>query len=185
MLVFIVGPKGCGKTSVILELCRIGYGHPIPVFTTRAQRPKELEKISISQETFDLLQSKELFYTVNHVLGNKYGSWKETIRMCVDEPSKIGFLDLSVNEIEIFKALPSYKILLIPDSIQQLREQLINSNRHDRLIGIEEDYRKHIKFIDVVKQDRSWSIVINSHNQLEQTASKIQNILRELHPSNT
>jgi guanylate kinase len=180
MLVFIVGPMGSGKTTLIHHLCKIGCGHPIPVFTTRPQRPGELEKISVSPLGFEKIQSLGLFYRVNHVLNHMYGSLQDTVIECCNERTRIGLLDLSIRELDEFRELSSLKVLILPENIEQLRTQLVNSERFDRLSGMEKDYQDHLVFSSSIENLSDWLIVPSTPNKLHITAQTVQTFIQKI-----
>lgn len=168
---------GAGKTSLILHLCSMGFGHPIPVFTTRTQRPAELEKVSISLSTFEKLIELDMFYSVSTVKNHMYGNLKDSINGCTSNTKRIGYLDLSIKQLPDFSGLSTLKILILPANGDQLRDQLRLSNRHDRIDGAKSDFDEHLAFQASVINHPDWFIVKNLPNQLEEIALPVKNFI--------
>ncbi|MEO6109823.1 MAG: hypothetical protein ABIP50_02340 [Candidatus Saccharimonadales bacterium] len=74
--ILLLGPSSTGKSTLIHEMqplmdTKLEYVKPI---MTRANRPEETDKISVSDGEFDAMQSDDAFVVVNNLYGVRYGT---------------------------------------------------------------------------------------------------------------
>jgi guanylate kinase len=105
---------------------------PLPNFTTRPLRTKEVERIWISPEALDSAQAAGQVSFVNHVLGYRYGALQRDVLAARESRDAILF-DIFPTYIEKLAFAYAGLVFVLPESVQQLARQLRNSGRSSRI----------------------------------------------------
>lgn len=163
-LFVIAAPSGTGKTTLVKALVSevprlaVSISH-----TTRSKRPNEEEGINyffVSEEEFRRRLDQGDFLEYARVFGNYYG----TSQHWVTDARKKGIdviLEIDWQGMQQIKALvpDSISIFVLPPSLDNLRERLINRNQdkpqviQERLIDVKETISHVHEFDFVVVND--------------------------------
>lgn len=140
----ICGVFGVGKSTIIKKIIslddRFVYISP---FVTRPLRLGEVDKISISEEEFAIMEKNQEFLIVNEFFGIKYGTPKGKVLECFKNNS-FPILDWQAKDIE--KIMSFFKeelfiVYLMPPSIEVLKDR-ITDNRNNYIERLEEAKRE-------------------------------------------
>lgn len=139
LFVLLLGPSATGKSTIIGEMNALSEGREfeyVKPIMTRDNRPGEVDKISVSDETFDELERSGEFVVVNGLYGVRYGTPLKGIL----EPLQKGNTPILDYPLETVGALqrPEYDTLnfyIYPRSIGQWQSRMERSGRNqaDRL----------------------------------------------------
>lgn len=121
----LLGVSGVGKSTVIRELRsldpRFEYVSP---YTTRQLRDGETDKIHVSDEVMDRMESTGEFVVVNNLYGVRYGTPREPIVTSLQRGS-FPILDWPIQKLKIMQELfPLYVVYITPPSIEKLTRRL-------------------------------------------------------------
>lgn len=137
MRIFISGPSGVGKSSVIKEVLKRKSDLILSVsYTTRPPRPGEKDGIDyffIPRKTFDEMVEKELFMEWANVHGHFYGTSLEWVKSREIEGFNIIF-DIDVQGVIQAKAKGTKGcfIFIVPPSMDTLSQRLGHRGTEDR-----------------------------------------------------
>ena len=157
--IFIISaPSGCGKTSLVRELCNTySFLEQTVSFTTRSIRLGEVDGYDyhfISKETFIDKRSKNEFIECQSVYENYYGTSYDSIDTILKSGKDV-ILEIDYKGMLTIKSkIPKAKsIYIIPPSIEELEKRLIDrgldstSVIHKR-VSQAEDELHYVKFAD-------------------------------------
>jgi guanylate kinase len=190
-ILFIVGPSGTGKNTIIEELSKSPRFHDIITATTRPPRENNgtLEKdgevyhfVSIS-EFEEMVKKRELVeYAFVHNQ-NYYGTPVSEFIKCVNE-DKIAIADIDVNGVKTFLNLnPNTKtIFLLPPNLETLLDRVFKRDQNnidkadlkDRLLTSINEYNTAIN-------TKNYIFVVNDN--LDKALIEINQILEGNIPS--
>lgn len=181
LFVLLLGPSATGKSTIIAEMntqsrdCTFEYVKPI---MTRPNRPRETDKIHVSDQEFELLDQAGEFVVVNGLYGVRYGT---PLRGILDplERGNVPILDYPLDTVPALKR-PEYDTLnfyIYPSSVEDWQGRLENSGRNtsDRLeSGIRE--LGSLATRGLIHPDIDVSI-INANGHANQAAADILNVI--------
>ena len=157
--IFIISaPSGCGKTSLVRELCNTySFLEQTVSFTTRSIRSGEVDGYDyhfISKETFIDMRNKNEFIESQSVYENYYGTSYDSIDSILKSGKDV-ILEIDYKGMLTIKSkIPKAKsIYIIPPSIEELEKRLIDrgldstSVIHKR-VSQAEDELNYVKFAD-------------------------------------
>ena len=157
--IFIISaPSGCGKTSLVRELCNTySFLEQTVSFTTRSIRLGEVDGYDyhfISKETFIDMRNKNEFIESQSVYENYYGTSYDSIDSILKSGKDV-ILEIDYKGMLTIKSkIPKAKsIYIIPPSIEELEKRLIDrgldstSVIHKR-VSQAEDELHYVKFAD-------------------------------------
>ena len=157
--IFIISaPSGCGKTSLVRELCNTySFLEQTVSFTTRSIRLGEVDGYDyhfISKETFIDMRNKNEFIESQSVYENYYGTSYDSIETILKSGKDV-ILEIDYKGMLTIKSkIPKAKsIYIIPPSIEELEKRLIDrgldstSVIHKR-VSQAEDELHYVKFAD-------------------------------------
>ena len=157
--IFIISaPSGCGKTSLVRELCNTySFLEQTVSFTTRSIRLGEVDGYDyhfFSNETFIDKRSKNEFIECQSVYENYYGTSYDSIDTILKSGKDV-ILEIDYKGMLTIKSkIPKAKsIYIIPPSIEELEKRLIDrgldstSVIHKR-VSQAEDELHYVKFAD-------------------------------------
>lgn len=128
--IFIISaPSGCGKTSLVRELCQTySFLEQTVSFTTRTLRTGEVDGLDyhfISSESFLRSQKNNEFIESQNVYDNFYGTSYDSINEILDS-GKDAILEIDYKGMLLIKSkIPSsISIYIIPPSIDELYKRL-------------------------------------------------------------
>ena len=129
LLIVISAPSGAGKTSVLFEVLKL---HPEITFSVSAttRKPREGEKDGVNyhfltEEEFEASIKKKELLEWNIVHGNKYGTFKSSVKEVLDKGEHIILDTDTVGAFNIRKHFPeAILIFIIPPSPDVLKERL-------------------------------------------------------------
>ena len=182
MLILLSGVSGAGKDTIKKELIKRNENIvSLPSYTDR--EPREGEKNGeqynfISTEEFKkLIEKNDLYeYDIHH--NHYYGTSKKLLNERL-ESNKIIVKDIDVNGVEnLVKLLgQSVKIVTIFLKVQkeELRKRLINRNTKIP----EEEIELRLSRLEYEESKMEMYDYVIENNDLEQTISKIQNIIEQ------
>lgn len=181
ILVLISSPSGGGKNSVIRELiAHIEDAVQFVTTTTRDRREGEIDGTDyhfISRDVFEKKIEAGDFVEYNDYAGNLYGTEKEKLDASLEE-HEILFSQADVNGKHSLDKLgiPHLSIFLMPESMDVLRERIINrggvseKKMHERLQIAEEE----------LETSKDYDVrVINKEGKLEETVEEIVGVIEE------
>ena len=157
--IFIISaPSGCGKTSLVRELCQTySFLEQTVSFTTRAIRPGEVDGLDyhfISEEDFLTSKNNNKFIESQKVYDNFYGTTYESVDEILHS-GKDAILEIDYKGMLLIKSkIPSSKsIYIIPPSIDELHKRLLDRGLDSReviekRISEAQDELKYVKFAD-------------------------------------
>jgi len=157
--IFIISaPSGCGKTSLVRELCQTySFLEQTVSFTTRALRSGEVDGLDyhfISEEDFLTSKNNNKFIESQKVYDNFYGTTYESIDEILHS-GKDAILEIDYKGMLLIKSkIPSSKsIYIIPPSIDELHKRLLDRGLDSReviekRISEAQDELKYVKFAD-------------------------------------
>ena len=166
--IFIISaPSGCGKTSLVRELCRTySFLEQTVSFTTRAIRPGEVDGLDyhfISKEDFLTCKNNNKFIESQNVYDNFYGTTYDSINEILHS-GKDAILEIDYKGMLLIKSkIPTSKsIYITPPSIDELHRRLLDRGLDTReviekRVSQAQDELKYIKFADytVINDDFS------------------------------
>ncbi len=166
--IFIISaPSGCGKTSLVRELCHTySFLEQTVSFTTRALRPGEVDGLDyhfISKEDFLTCKNNNEFIESQNVYDNYYGTTYDSINEILYS-GKDAILEIDYKGMLLIKSkIPTSKsIYIIPPSIDELHRRLLDRGLDTReviekRVSQAQDELKYIKFADytVINDDFS------------------------------
>ena len=130
--IFIISaPSGCGKTSLVRELCQsYSFLSQTISYTTRAVRSGEMDGSDyhfISKEGFIKKQGNNEFIESQRVYDNYYGTSYDSID-AIHRNGKDAILEIDYKGMMLIKSkIPSAKsIYIIPPSIKELENRLLD-----------------------------------------------------------
>tara|TARA_B100000674_G_scaffold397786_1_gene342739 strand:- start:93 stop:674 length:582 start_codon:yes stop_codon:yes gene_type:complete len=166
--IFIISaPSGCGKTSLVRELCQTySFLEQTVSFTTRLLRPGEVDGHDyhfITKEDFLISKNNNKFIESQNVYDNFYGTTYESIDEILHS-GKDAILEIDYKGMLLIKSkIPSSKsIYIIPPSIDELHKRLLDRGLDSREViekrlSKAQDELKYVKFADytVINDDFS------------------------------
>lgn len=183
LMVVISGPSGVGKDSVVKLLVKRDHNlHFIITMATRPPRPGEVNGVDyffVSKEEFEKLISEDEFIEYAVVYEEYKGVPKQHVREAL-KSGKDMILRLDVQGAARFRSLFPQAILifLVPEDDQAWLEQLRSrkSETPETLKVRIKTAREELECIDQFDY-----IVVNAHNQLDQTVDEILAIIDAEH----
>ncbi len=128
--IFIISaPSGCGKTTLVKEICdSYSFLEQTISHTTRKIRANELDGkdyLFVNDEEFMTKVKNKEFIEYQNVYGNLYGTSFSSIKSITDS-GKDAILEIDFKGmLSIKKSIPSaISIYILPPSIQELRARL-------------------------------------------------------------
>tara|TARA_B100000282_G_C31532835_1_gene399237 strand:- start:99 stop:671 length:573 start_codon:yes stop_codon:yes gene_type:complete len=138
--IFIISaPSGCGKTSLVRELCKTySFLEQTISFTTRSFRLGEVDGQDyhfISREMFINKKNKNEFIEWQSVYENFYGTTYESINYIL-KSGKDAILEIDYKGMLMIKSkIPEAKsIYIIPPSIDELKRRLLDRGLDSRSV---------------------------------------------------
>ena len=166
--IFIISaPSGCGKTSLVKELCQTySFLEQTVSFTTRDIRSGEVNGLDyhfISKESFLTSKANNKFIESQKVYDNFYGTTYDSINKILHS-GKDAILEIDYKGMFLIKSkIPSSKsIYIIPPNVGELRKRLLDRGLDSREVienrmSQAKDELKYAKFADytVINDDFS------------------------------
>jgi guanylate kinase len=179
MLLLVVGPSGSGKTTFIRfalkhlsnakVICIDVYSPYSRVYETN------LGKRSVTFETFNENQQNGAYSIINTYDNCKYGY---SIPTECNKSEIFYILDYPGEYPECIE-LTSYNwfgIMVLPPSIQVLKERLFKTNRNNRIESAIDEYKECLSDIESDKITGNWLILYNSKiKEIIDTINEIKN----------
>ena len=135
MLVLLLGPSGVGKTSIIHVLAETCGWSVVPSYITRPQRDDERYKRTLSQQDYQNRLENNQFFTHVEQFQYMYGTLKADIELA-QSSDDVWVLDFDVYAYkESFIGVEHLAFVVLPESEEQLKAQLLETGRADRLVG--------------------------------------------------
>ncbi|PRY91729.1 hypothetical protein [Donghicola tyrosinivorans] len=174
MLTFFLGPSGVGKSTVMKKLINNHGWRKIPVYTTRPARAND-DKVSITPD--DFLRRADLghFFRYSKMFGEFYGNDKASILDAMSYSSSQHWcLDMKDSELKYYPYPNILKIIILPETFEQLSIQVRADNRSDFSRDLREELRSYQEMcVTDAKSDQH--IVINTHGDVEETVAQSLN----------
>lgn len=181
MLVLFFGVSGVGKTTIMNALHNSSGWKYVPTFMTRPLRPEETGKFSISQLQFRDMELNGEFLFVNNFFGNLYGTPRKQIEEAVRDCSAYWMMDFPIVKREsMLNLYPYIGIIVFPESIEQLEDQILKSGRESRLKSILEDfYQNHLPYQHMDIKPPLLFNVINYKDRVQKIIKEINILVSE------
>ena len=151
-------PSGCGKTSLVRELCQTySFLEQTVSYTTRAIRSGEVDGQDyhfISKDEFIENKKNNKFIESQNVYDNFYGTTYESINEILTS-GKDAILEIDYKGMLLIKSkIPSSQsIYILPPSIQELEKRLFDRGLDsdeviEKRVSQAKDELKYVKFAD-------------------------------------
>lgn len=133
LFILLLGPSSVGKSTLIKALNEISgqkFVYPNP-YTTREARIGD-DKVSVTDEEFDILKKDGTFIQVNQLYGARYGPPIANVRAALSN-SKIPILDFPLDKIHELKR-PEYDLLhvyVFPPTVEKWVNKLNSLRRNN------------------------------------------------------
>ena len=157
--IFIISaPSGCGKTSLVRELCQTySFLEQTVSYTTRAIRSGEVDGQDyhfISKDEFIENKKNNKFIESQNVYDNFYGTTYESINEIL-RSGKDAILEIDYKGMLLIKSkIPSSQsIYILPPSIEELEKRLLDRGLDsdeviEKRVSKAKDELKYVKFAD-------------------------------------
>ena len=157
--IFIISaPSGCGKTSLVRELCQTySFLEQTVSYTTRAIRSGEVDGQDyhfISKDEFIENKKNNKFIESQNVYDNFYGTTYESINEILAS-GKDAILEIDYKGMLLIKSkIPSSQsIYILPPSIEELEKRLLDRGLDsdeviEKRVSKAKDELKYVKFAD-------------------------------------
>ena len=131
-IVLFLGPSGAGKSTLIRSLVQLDpqFRYVAP-YTTRPLREGEVDKIHVSREQMNYLESRGQLLARNTLYGYEYGTPRGVIRQYLDA-GIFPCLDWPINRLCILTMEFSeqlFNVYVSPPSIKVLQQRLVTDGR--------------------------------------------------------
>lgn len=144
MLVFILGPSGAGKTTLMTRLRQSHGWNVVRTYTTRPPREGEVDKVSVTIDEFAAMAQGGRFFRAKNLFGNFYGEDRAQLLEAISARTPdFWCLDLALTELDYYSQYQTGKVILLPSTIAQLKAQLEDCGRDDRIEFAEPDYQTY------------------------------------------
>ena len=183
--IFIISaPSGCGKTSLVRELCGCyAFLSQTISYTTRPIRSGEengSDYVFISRDEFIAKKKKNEFIESQDVYDNFYGTTYESISTILKSGNDV-VMEIDYKGMLVIKSkIPTAKsIYIIPPGISELKKRLLERGLDsdeviDKRVSVAEEELKYTKFADYVIVNDNFSLASESLKSLV-LMSHIQN----------
>jgi len=175
MLIAFIGCSCVGK-STIMNLLHKNRGFIYAKnIVTRHSRFGEYHKTTISEDDFDnAIINNELILENRH-FNFKYSYLRSDIEQAISDLNNYWMIDFGIENINQLNNFDNtYKIIIIPESIEFLKENVIKSGRQERLDEIILSYENFYANLNEVFNNELNSLVIkNKKNDLGGVTFKI------------
>ena len=157
--IFIISaPSGCGKTSLVRELCQTySFLEQTVSYTTRDIRSGEVDGQDyhfISKDEFNKNKKNNKFIESQNVYDNFYGTTYESIHEILAS-GKDAILEIDYKGMLLIKSkIPSSQsIYILPPSIEELEKRLLDRGLDsdeviEKRVSKAKDELKYVKFAD-------------------------------------
>ena len=157
--IFIISaPSGCGKTSLVRELCQTySFLEQTVSFTTRTIRSGEVDGLDyhfISKDEFIDNKKNNKFIESQKVYDNFYGTTYESINTILAS-GKDAILEIDYKGMLLIKSkIPSSQsIYILPPSVEELEKRLFDRGLDsdeviEKRVSRAKDELKYVKFAD-------------------------------------
>lgn len=175
MLVILYGVSCVGKTTVISELIKNHNWKPINCYLTRDIRSDDIARIKISKKEFIAFEKDKFFLAVNKHFDTWYGTPLNEIEHAVSSQEEIFVLDFMIGNRHQLASYDHKKVIIIPESEEQLATHVKKTNRLEREDEILNDYRKNYNTDQLVKYlSERFAVVTNYELNLRKTIESIK-----------
>lgn len=177
MLTILYGPSCVGKTTLIKHLISDYGWQSISCYITRPVRSSDIRRVSVTRKEFKKLEEENFFHCVNHHFEASYGTPKnelvDSAKSCADR-FVLDFMLKNYFQLEPFE---HKKIIVLPESIENLKLQIDGSDRSNRyesiLKDIEENYSEEkLTFY----KDNGFKILVTRFNNIAATLNDFMEI---------
>ena len=173
MLVALVGPTGAGKSTITHMLVHNWNYSVFRIVTTRPQRGREIDRISVSASDFARLKRSGAFLWVNSAFGYRYGIPRHLLDSLPSiQPTYL--MDPALDDLDKISKLQGHKILflILPPTWDELERRLLEKGRAARLSEARDQYdRCKAAIANGLPELTTCRIVINE--SAEESANKI------------
>ena len=157
--IFIISaPSGCGKTSLVREICQTySFLEQTISYTTRAIRSGEVDGQDyhfISKDEFIENKKHNMFIESQNVYDNFYGTTYESINEILAS-GKDAILEIDYKGMLMIKSkIPSSQsIYILPPSVEELEKRLLDRGLDsgeviEKRVSQAKDELKYVKFAD-------------------------------------
>jgi guanylate kinase len=177
MLTILYGPSCVGKTTLIKHLINDYHWKPISCYLTRPLRVGDVGRIPVTKEEFEKLEKENFFHCVNHHFEASYGTPKNELVDSAQSHADRFVLDFMLKNYLQLEPFEHKKIIILPESIENLKLQIDGSDRSNRyesiLKDIEENYSEEkLTFY----KDNGFKILVTRYNDIAATLNDFMEI---------
>jgi len=178
MLILVFGVSCVGKTTIMNHLVEKYHWLFINTYTTRTLRKGEVAKIHVNKTEFENMKQNNNFLCVNEIFGNSYGTPQAEIKNAISS-AQYFIMDFPLARREqVFGDFYHISIVLVPENIEQLMQQIKETNRTERTSEILKDYEFHLSYINNIKTQYPTFTVTNYKEQISSTSRQIYDLVQ-------
>jgi guanylate kinase len=179
MLVILYGPSCVGKTSIQKGLIESDCGaKAVRCFQTREPRDSDVGRVHVSQKEYDDILIDEEIAISNQHFGNYYGTSKRDLDTSLNN-DQLFVLDFLIKDRALLDPYNQKKVLIVPDSLNQVLSQMNAAGRSSRREQIIEDYKKHYVYSHLKKLEREGFFFLrNSHKNVDRAINDLRDYLK-------
>ncbi len=174
MLLILYGTSCSGKTEIIRHLVKFHEFQIIECYHTRKQvRKTDIARIRLSDDEFDEMVIKGELAFVNEQLNARYANKPEDFKTAVKSTERY-VLDWPINKSEKLIEFEHIKIIIMPESQEQLTDQIKKAERTERLTEILDDYKTFYALEKLlVYENDGFHVVYNKDNRIKESVEEI------------
>lgn len=188
MLIVFTGVSCVGKTLIMNYLHKEKGWQYVRNITTRLARLGEYHKISVNQSIFNQEKENGNLQLVNDFFGDSYGYLSLDLKRAISTTNEFWMIDFGIENLnQLSDFSNTYRIIVLPESIEFLRSNILNSDRPQRLNDILKTYQEKYAFLsEGYNHTLNSQCIINYKNDIASIIYKSINfIIKEINHSLT
>jgi guanylate kinase len=177
MLTIIYGPSCVGKTTLIRHLISDYGWQSISCYLTRPVRSSDIARVPLTKEEFKKLEEENFFHCVNHHFEASYGTPRNELIDSGRSNTNRFVLDFMLKNYLQLEPFEHEKIIILPESIENLKLQIDSADRSNRLEDILQDMEENYNEEKLTHyKSNGFKVLINSFGNVSATLKNIVEI---------